>query len=755
MLKKPKIKSCYHAEFLDRESVLLLSEKNDALLSGGLYNRVLAAIPPGGTGVEELIETLDGKISAPEVIYALNTLNKEGYLTEATPGVPDELCAYYNSMDIDVSQLLTALEENPVSIKTAGTPPPLEPFFQALKKGGVKTIGDGGLTVFVTDDYERKELESFNREALASGRSWLLFKPGGIEPWLGPLFVPGQTGCWACLKQRLNLNRRLNAMYKARNQTGEPPPLPQSFSPLSLAAAVNLAALEIVKHLYHGNNQRLLGHLLTLDTSGFKIEAHPLVKRPQCEVCGDKISRDAEPQPVTLSRKTFFSLLTEGGYREVSPEETVETYGHHVSHLTGVVQTLKPYDIEKGSPVRTYYSGHNIALRSQSLSWLNHHMRSRNAGKGRTWPQAKAGALCESLERYSCTYQGDEPFIYSSLDQLGDRGIHPNVCMNYSEAQYGDRDRINSHCTRFHFMVPVPFEPAREMHWAPLYSLTEATFKYLPSCYCYTQYPAPDERNLFSYPDTNGNAAGNSLEEAILQGILELVERDAVSIWWHNRLRMPGVDLESFNRPYFNRMLEYYRSLGRSLYVLDLTTDLGIPAFVAVSHRPGQEKQDIIAAFGAHVDAGIGIERALSELNQFLWAVHVPGGDPSQRTFRTEDKHFIQWLDTATMENQPYMAPDTGQEVKRADRYPESCPPNIYDALTYCIQTVRGRGLEPLVLDMTRPDIGLPVVKVVVPGLRHFWKRLAPGRLYDVPVQMGWLEKPYKEEELNPLSLFI
>lgn len=54
----------------------------------------------------------------------------------------------------------------------------------------------------------------------------------------------------------------------------------------------------------------------------------------------------------------------------------------------------------------------------------------------------------------------------------------------------------------------------------------------------------------------------------------------------------------------------------------------------------------------------------------------------------------------------------------------------------------------------TRPDVGLPVVKVVVPGLRHFWPRLAPGRLYDAPVALGWRESALKEDELNPVPIF-
>jgi ribosomal protein S12 methylthiotransferase accessory factor len=72
-----------------------------------------------------------------------------------------------------------------------------------------------------------------------------------------------------------------------------------------------------------------------------------------------------------------------------------------------------------------------------------------------------------------------------------------------------------------------------------------------------------------------------------------------------------------------------------------------------------------------------------------------------------------------------------------------------------CQQIVARQGLEMLVLDQTRPDIGLPVVKVIVPGLRHFWVRLGPGRLYDAPVKLGWLEEPLAEDQLNPIPMFV
>ena len=68
-----------------------------------------------------------------------------------------------------------------------------------------------------------------------------------------------------------------------------------------------------------------------------------------------------------------------------------------------------------------------------------------------------------------------------------------------------------------------------------------------------------------------------------------------------------------------------------------------------------------------------------------------------------------------------------------------------------CVAIAERQGLDFLVLDQTRPDIEVPVVRVIVPGLRHFYRRFGPGRLYDVPVKLGWLEQPLKEEELNPI----
>src|SRR5207244_11830440 len=109
----------------------------------------------------------------------------------------------------------------------------------------------------------------------------------------------------------------------------------------------------------------------------------------------------------------------------------------------------------------------------------------------------------------------------------------------------------------------------------------------------------------------------------------------------------------------------------------------------------------------------------------------------------------------ATLANQPYLLPDEEAVPRSAAAYSRSWSDDLAQDVRACQAVVERQGMEMLVLDQTRPEIGLPVAKVIVPGLRHFWARFAPGRLYDVPVKLGWLPRPLAEEELNPVPMFL
>src|SRR5262249_19344884 len=185
-----------------------------------------------------------------------------------------------------------------------------------------------------------------------------------------------------------------------------------------------------------------------------------------------------------------------------------------------------------------------------------------------------------------------------------------------SESQYRERDARKAAGSGFGF-IPVPFDPGAEIEWSPLWSLTRQEVRYLPTAFCYYDYPQPDERT-YCVACSNGNAAGNTLEEAVLQGFLELVERDAVALWWYNRVRRPGVDLDSFTEPYLGRLAAFLRAHGRDFWALDLTADLGIPVFASVSRRTDGPLEQIMFGFGAHLEARVALLRAVTEMNQML-----------------------------------------------------------------------------------------------------------------------------------------
>src|SRR5262249_21172197 len=157
-------------------------------------------------------------------------------------------------------------------------------------------------------------------------------------------------------------------------------------------------------------------------------------------------------------------------------------------------------------------------------------------GKGRTAAQSRTSALCEAIERHSMGLQGDEPLRRARLDELGGEGLHPDDLQNFSEAQVRRRAETNARVMGLALdenqPVPEPFDPAVTLDWAPLWSLTHGRRRWAPATYCYTNMHVPPAER-FCYANPNGHAAGNCLEEAVLQAFFELVERDAVAIWWY------------------------------------------------------------------------------------------------------------------------------------------------------------------------------------------------------------------------------
>ncbi len=750
MIKKPRIRPSYGVYVVAPEHVFLVSERQYFFLEGEV-NVLLVPLLDGQHTVDEILTEVGNKVPFQKVVYALHILEQEGHIIEADDSLPSEMACFWDCMDVDIREAVRNMQEAQVSVQTLGDTNSTA-LIEALKAIGISAGTGEGFQIVLTDDYLESHLESINKEALAKGRPWMLVKPVGIILWLGPIFYPGVTGCWACMAHRIEVNRQVERYVLERAESKSTMKTSRVKLPTTLQLASNLAAVEVAKWVVTGKNQHLEGKLLTLDLLSLEVQEHVLVKRPQCPVCGDaQYLKPTEPIQMKLqSRKKRYT--SDSGHWTMLPEETYNRHKHHISPITGIVSWFKSLEMSDHGLTHNYNTGHHFPIMTDSVLDLQANMRFRSGGKGTTEVQAKVSALGEAIERYSGIFWGDEYTIKSSFKGLGPEAIHPNDCMLYSEEQIRhSQTRKSSRTDDFNF-IPVPFEENLEIDWTPIWSLTNHRTRYLPTTYCY--YGHPELILSFAASDSNGCAAGNTLEEAILQGFTEMVERDSVAIWWYNRIKRPAVDIDSFDITYVRELKAYYQSIGRELWVLDITSDFGIPAFAVVSRQLARTTEDIFVGFSAYLDPRVALMRAISEANQYLPALSEALADGSTY-YRYDKSDAIKWWKTATIENQPYLVPDTNVPPKKLSDYPSLASADLLEDINTCVDIARDHDLEVLVLDQTRPDIGLAVVKVFVPGLRHFWRRLAPGRLYDVPVEMGWLERPLREDELNPFSVFV
>ncbi len=754
MIYKPIFKPHYNVETITGEGVLLLTEDSSKALHGRFYELIVPLID-GKLTSDEIVDELDGKISAAEAYYTLSILEENGHITEGGNTVPDKEAAYWWGQDIDPSEMSKKLKGSTVSITVYGDVE-TDNLKAALKRLGIREGKKQGLDIVITDNYLCRELLNHNSNSLKHGRPWILAKPVGYEVWIGPLFVPGETGCYNCLRHRLATNRIVEQFVSRKNHGERSVNTSRAVIHNTLDVAFNMLSCEVAKLIAKGENKALEGKVLSLETRNWKSATHTLTRRPQCPDCGSprKYSK-RKPEPVRLeNRKVLFT--EDGGHRTTTPEETLRRYEHHVSHITGVVTSLVPMPDSKEN-IYVYYAGHNHAMKFDSMDFLKQGLRNGSSGKGMSDVQAKASGLCEALERDSGNYDGSEHKIMASYKELGRKAIHPYKCMLYSRKQYSKYKEWNKKGSKFN-TVMEPFDEKAKIYWSPVWSLTHEKFKYLPTQLIYFGAPASkNSRRRYCQGCSNGNASGNNLEEAILQGFFELVERDCVALWWYNMLNKRGVDMESFGVPYLMELREYMKSINREIWALDITSDLGIPAFAAISRRVDQEEERILFGIGCHLDAKIALTRAVTEMNQMnqmLGLDHTTEKSDDDKV-QIEDNETIQWLKNATIENQPYIAPVRKRKPVCFTDFPQRYSGDLLKDILYCKDIIGKDGMEMLVLDQTRPDIGVSVAKVIVPGLRHFWARYAPGRLYDVPVKMGWMKKPLKEKDLNPLTMFL
>jgi thiazole/oxazole-forming peptide maturase SagD family component len=520
------------------------------------------------------------------------------------------------------------------------------------------------------------------------GRLVLYVAPFADEVWFSP--VQGTDSvCLECMRYWLRMNAfALMTQEGCQNQ--------QLADENGMVHAARIAAIVISKTVEGEASMRRSVTLGKYATD--KIIHHPLLPLRTCTECA--------------------GLLRNG-------EFTMETQR---SAITGLIRHVRVSAEPKGGAFVA-----SAAFLSGAVPGRADRDLLRSFGHGSTAQQSYESCLGEALEYYSTLFRGDEPLITGSgLNIAG--AVDPRTLLCYSKLQYACRGRANVALPQRH-RIPEPWSPTEETRWTAAIDLHDGQTRWVPAACCFTRYTRLLHEAQICQEDTVGAAAGKDVAHAILGAMLELIERDATAIWWYNRTRHNAIHIESFSSDPLTRIFRDLQQCGRSLYLLDITTDLGIPCYVAISADASGGSISFGAA--AHFRPEVAALHAATETIQF-WLNASAGIAPPD---------YLKWQTTMPLlQDLPYLMPSDEREA------PASLQEQPAEwMLKECLEILTRHSLRAMAVDLSRHDVIVPVYRVFVPGLCPLTNRRGPGRLFDVPVRMGWVHKPLTEQQLNPL----
>lgn len=332
----------FHLEVASKEQVFLYAENRQFVLNSPVYVELARAVD-GVRTRDEIIRSLQEHFSTEEVETALSRLTAMGLLTALPETMLPAHAALWTSLGISPSAAGERLARWRVGVVALNKGRNAELMCSTLQSMGVPLARDAqtaNALVVVVDDYLQAELDAFNRARVQDARPWTIVRSNGAVGLVGPLFRPGCSPCWACVAERMRLNRVVETFLRSGVRGS------RHFHPTMAIESVevatcHLAALEIAKGFVLDQTAPLQDRLLSINMLTLETEWHPVVQRPQCSACGrpDMLWSRGRSPSISL-RPAPKPITTSGGMRTVLPESTLENLQKHISRLTGIVTNL-------------------------------------------------------------------------------------------------------------------------------------------------------------------------------------------------------------------------------------------------------------------------------------------------------------------------------------------------------------------------------------------------------------------------------
>lgn len=369
-------------------------------------------------------------------------------------------------------------------------------------------------------------------------------------------------------------------------------------------------------------------------------------------------------------------------------------------------------------------------------------------GKGWRPADAVRGCLGELAEHRSWLARGGEPVTITADPGSASAVLWPEALLPYAPEQLALRETLNA-VWGGHGEIAAPWR-GEPIAWCGLVDMMGGPPALAPASLCYGEAPAAWSGGVAGLTgDSNGCAAGATITAAEVAALLEVIERDAAAIWWHARCRRPALDVAARAAPELGEALAQRQGGARRTWLIDLTHDLGVPVVAAVSLDP--ERGLPALGLGAALGMARAAETAFLELCQaeLSLELHLRRRREGLAAARPDEARALDaWLRLATPARLAWLVPD---DVRVVDEAAAAEPALACRAAL--LAALQRRGLRAFRLDLTRPGIGVPVVKALVPGACTLKPRLGAARLLEVPVAMGWGAPGLSRADLETLPL--
>jgi ribosomal protein S12 methylthiotransferase accessory factor len=338
------------------------------------------------------------------------------------------------------------------------------------------------------------------------------------------------------------------------------------------------------------------------------------------------------------------------------------------------------------------------------------------SGKGVSEGEAFAGCVGEGIEHLSRLEWGNEPLVRGTF-ATADHGLDERSLLEIGRLCGYDASRETP-----------------ELDWMQGCRLSDGSPVLVPACLCIRR---PDGKAA-AIPSaiSTGCAAGPSIEKATLAALLEVVERDAVALWWMGGRRGRTFDLGTLARSGAAELLDRLRegNNSRITWLLNITSDVEVPCVAALS--ASVEGRGFACGTAARLDVRDAVRAALLELCQSELGHHLVAakrkirGDEALNEVDRRKLHRGRDFDARCCD---LLYPSGFPEVLVSN--PE--PPETADGIRTIVERLQRIEVDPLLVELTRPELGVPVVRVVAPGLQPFPSSLTTGRLAQIIAQLG------------------